>query len=126
MYASIDDYIRLYSDTELDRVTIEQSLEEASDEIDGLTYNRIRVKGFDRLTAFQQEKVKKAVCIQAKFINDYREMLSSPFSSYSINGVSMAFDGNNIVDVNGIKASKQAYTQLVQTGLARRNLDWWC
>ena len=126
MYASIEDFERLYSDTSLDYMTITQMLEQASEEVDGLTYNRIRVKGFDRLTVFQQEKVKRAVCIQAAFINEYSEMLTSPFSSYSINGVSMAFNGDNIVDINGIKASKQRYNRLVQTGLTRRNLDGWC
>ena len=126
MYASIEDFERLYSDTSLDYMTITQMLEQASEEVDGLTYNRIRVKGFDRLTDFQQEKVKRAVCIQSAFINEYSEMLTSPFSSYSINGVSMAFNGDNIVDINGIKASKQRYNRLVQTGLTRRNLDGWC
>lgn len=126
MYASIEDFERLYSDTSLDYITIMQMLEQASEDVDGLTYNRIRVKGFDRLTDFQQEKVKRAVCIQAAFLNEYSEMLTSPFSSYSINGVSMAFNGDNIVNINGIKASRQRYNRLVQTGLTRRNLDGWC
>ena len=37
-------------------------LEQASDEVDALCYGRIRSIGFDRLTPFQQDKIKKATC----------------------------------------------------------------
>ena len=41
-------------------------LQEASEKIDSITFNRIVAKGFDNLTKFQQEKVQKAVCYQAE------------------------------------------------------------
>ena len=93
------------------------ALDAASRDIDGLTFDRIVAVGFDRLTAFQQELVKRAVCEQAKFRSVYAELLASPFSSYSINGVAMQFDGAGIVERGGVKAPAHVMSLLRQTGL---------
>lgn len=125
MYSSVAEFIQLFPETELTDEKITALLEKASDEIDGLTFNRIVHRGFDNLTDFQKEKISKAVCYHADFIHNYDDMLSSPFSSYAINGVSMAFNGGNIAEQGGVKTIKAVYNLLAQTGLTRRNLDGW-
>lgn len=102
---------------------VQPLLPRACDEIDALCYGRIRRIGFDRLTSFQQEQIRKAVCEQLSFLHNYGDLLSSPFSAYSINGVSMQFDGLGVVERGGVKAPAQVLALLRQTGLACTRLD---
>ncbi|MBR5022373.1 MAG: hypothetical protein IKY18_04140 [Oscillospiraceae bacterium] len=95
-------------------------LQLASDAIDALCYGRIRKIGFDNLTEFQQEKVKKAVCLHAKFLLTYGDLLNSPLSSYGINGVSMSFDASKVVTQGGVTTNQAVMQQLRQSGLATR------
>lgn len=95
-------------------------LEQASDEVDALCYGRIRRTGFENLTRFQQEKVKKAVCYHAAFLADYGELVSSPLASYGINGVSMSFSADRTVTQGGVTTTNAVMTQLRQSGLATR------
>ena len=99
---------------------LERSLCLASDAVDALCYGRIRKVGFDKLTEFQQEKVKKAVCLHAKFLLTYGELLDSPLSSYGINGVSMSFDASKVVTQGGVTTNQAVMQQLRQSGLATR------
>ena len=55
---------------------IEYKLEKASEAIDSITFNRIVGTGFSNLTEFQQDKIKKAVCMQADFIEEYGQYFS--------------------------------------------------
>lgn len=98
--------------------SIERLLGEASDQIDRLTYGRIRRKGFENLTEFQQEMIKKAVCYQAEFLANYGDYLSSPLSGFSIGDVSLSFNDNQV----GVIADKRALDCLTQTGLTSRRL----
>lgn len=95
-------------------------LERASDEVDALCYGRIRKVGFSRLTPFQREKIKKAVCYHAAFLCAYGEELQSPLASYGINGVSMSFDSSRTVTQGGITTNNAVMAQLRQSGLASR------
>ena len=52
-------YKDIFGGTILPDVSINQSLERASDQINTLTYNRIVGKGFNNLTEFQKDKIKK-------------------------------------------------------------------
>lgn len=92
----------------------------ASDAVDALCYGRIRKVGFDNLTEFQQGKVKKAVCLHAKFLLTYGDLLDSPLSSYGINGVSMSFDASKVVTQGGVTTNQAVMQQLRQSGLATR------
>ena len=92
----------------------------ASDAIDALCYGRIRKVSFEKLTEFQQEKVKKAVCLHAKFLLTYGDLLNSPLSSYGINGVSMSFDASKVVTQGGVTTNQAVMQQLRQSGLATR------
>ena len=105
----------------LDEVTAKKLLEESSDQVDRLTYGRIRKKGFDNLTEYQQEMIKKAVCHQVDFLANYGEYLSSPLGGFSIGDVSLSFDKSN-QGAGGIIADKKTLDYLAQTGLTARRL----
>lgn len=92
----------------------------ACDEIDALCYGRIRRIGFDRLTSFQQEKVKKAVAAHLVFLIRYGDLVHNPLQSYGINGVSMTFDASRLETQGGVTTSSEAMAQLRQSGLAVR------
>lgn len=113
-----------YKDTfkgELEEIKVTKLLEEASDEVDKMTYGRIRHKGFENLTEFQQDRIKKAVCFQAEFISTYGEYLSSPLGGFSIGDVSLSFGKDNQGPC-GVMADKKTLNYLSQTGLSSRRL----
>lgn len=113
-----------YKDTfkgNLDEEMATKLLEEASDQVDRLTYGRIRRKDFENLTEYQQEMIKKAVCHQAEFINNNGEYLSSPLSGFSIGDVSLSFGKEN-QGPGGVIADKKTLDYLSQTGLTVRRL----
>lgn len=89
-------------------------LENASDDIDDLCFGRIRGKGFNNLTEYQQSLIKKAVCQQVEFIKKYGAFLESPVSSYSISKTSMTFDSKKI---NGVYTTDSIIKLLNRTGL---------
>lgn len=94
---------------------------EASRNVDTLTFNRIVAKGFDELTAFQQELVQEVVCKQADFLYNNADAIASILDKYSINGVSMEFgSGFNVVIENGLPIQRTVLSQLRQTGLCWR------
>ncbi|WP_243325634.1 hypothetical protein [Clostridium perfringens] len=99
--------------------TLENRLERAADQIDVLTYNRIIGIGFENLSPFQQDKIKKAVCLQAEFIEQYGEFINMPLSGYSAGSTSVSF---NRSIVNGITTTKEVINYISQTGLNSRRL----
>lgn len=105
----------------LEESVVNKLLEEASDEVDKLTYGRIRKNGFNNLTEYQQELIKKAVCYQAEFINSYGQYLNSPLGGFSIGDVSLSFSKEN-QGAGGIVADKKTLNYLSQTGLTSRRL----
>lgn len=121
-YANPEDFARYCPGEALAGEELTAALERAGDQVDGLCFGRIRRCGFDKLTAFQQEKIKKAVCLHAAFLSAYGDALESPLASYGINGVSMAFDPARLVSQGGVTTSREVYGLLVQTGLAHRGV----
>lgn len=101
---------------------LESRLRRACRDIDSLTFNRIVKAGFGNLTGFQKELIKEATQLHVDFCYENAELLSSPLSSYSINGVSMSFDSSKIVTVGGVTTSSEVYGLLMQTGLCCRRL----
>ena len=99
--------------------SINRKLERASNQIDTLTYNRIVGIGFDNLTEFQKDKVKKAVCIHAEFIEQYGAYIDTPLSGFSAGSTSVSFNTNK---VNGITTTQEVLNYLKQTGLTCRRL----
>src|SRR5690625_1550880 len=119
-YVDYEYYSNVYKGS-LDENTAKKVLDEASDQVDRLTYGRIRKKGFENLTEYQQEMIKKAVCYQAEFLANYGDDLSSPSSGFSIGDVSLSF-GKEKQDPGGIIADKKTLVYLAQTGLSTRRL----
>lgn len=105
-------------DNELDRL-----LAAASDDIDAMTYNRIGGDtGLPVLTVFQQEKIRRAVCVQADFRHDYADLLNNPLSSYGINGVTMQWDKSVLVRQGTTITTNAVIALLRQTGLTYRGV----
>ena len=119
-YATVEEYTELLPDAV--EVT-DTDLRQASRHIDTLTYNRIVAAGFDNLTQFQQEIIKEVCCRQAQFEVENEDAISSVLSSYSINGVSMAFGSSwNVFTEHGVAMRRDVYSLLQQTGLCCRLL----
>ena len=98
---------------------LDKKLERASEQINTLTYNRIIGIGFKNLTDFQKDKIKKAVCIHAEFIEQYGEYIDAPISGFSAGSTSVSFNTNKI---NGITTTQEVLNYLKQTGLTCRRL----
>lgn len=104
----------------LDAEDLAKRLKEASQQVDMLTFNRIRGKGFDNLTSFQQSVIKEVICQHVDFVYENQDVLDSVLQSYSINGVSMSFGQSwNIEVMNGVAMKRSTYELLKQTGLTR-------
>lgn len=100
---------------------LERYLRNASRHIDTLTYNRIVGRGISSLTAFQQDVIREAVCQQADFEYQNREIFDMILQGYSINGVSMQFGESwNVMIQKGIPVKRDIYELLCQTGLCCR------
>ena len=78
MYLTYEEYEAM-GGLELEADILPQ-LQTASDYIDRLTYNRIF--DFDKLTEFQQDKVKRACMVQAEFLYQNQDAVSSALDSY--------------------------------------------
>lgn len=121
-YATVSDFLKKYPNTPLQEREITAALAESSTDVDSLTFNRIRKVEFENLTEFQKEKVSEAVLLQANFRTENAELLQSPLSSYSINGVSMSFDGKSLVTCGDVLTTRSVTAALAQTGLMCRRL----
>lgn len=121
-YATVSDFLKKYPNTPLQEREIAAALAESSTDVDSMTFNRIREVGFENLTEFQKEKVCEAVVLQANFRTENAELLQSPISSYSINGVSMSFGGKNLVTCGDVLTTRSVTAALAQTGLMCRRL----
>lgn len=119
-YATVEDYVQIFP--EAPEISFEH-LRQASRHIDSLTYNRIVAAGFGNLTPFQKDIVKEVCCRQAQFEMENEDAISSVLSSYSINGVSMAFGSSwNVFTEHGVAMRRDVYSLLQQTGLCCRLL----
>lgn len=98
---------------------LNNKLEKASDQIDSLTFNRIVGIGFDNLTPFQQDKIKKAICIHADFIEQYGDYVNMPLTGFTAGSISLSFNAQKI---NGVTTTQEVVNYLSQTGLTCRRL----
>ena len=124
---SLETYVEetYYTETyggELSGSELTRRLYEASRHIDSLTYNRIVSTGFDNLTEFQQEVIRRTCCQLADFEAENEDLLESFLNSYSINGVSMGMDAGswNLQVAGGIALPGKLFEFLKQTGLCYR------
>lgn len=111
-----NEYLGTHTPEQLNRI-----LKTASQHIDTLTFNRIVGVGFENLTPFQQSVIREVCCQMADFMIENKDLIETTVSSYSINGVSMAFGDNwNVVTSQGIALSRSTFELLKQSGLTRR------
>lgn len=129
-YATGEYYSDIFKGNELPVGENERNeyLQEASEKIDSITFNRIVAIGFDNLTQFQQEKVQRAVCYQAEYIykNGYNdENKEADIASYSVLDISVNVKDKS--DSEKTRAEKEcmsekAYDLINKTGLTSRLL----
>lgn len=118
MMLTAAEYLTLSRDpAELTDTELERAIADAEEAINALTYNRITARGFDALTPYQQQRVKLAIARQVDFRRRYGELLDNPLASYSINGVSMAWDKSAIQQISGVQTCAEVTSPLMQTGL---------
>lgn len=121
MYADIEYYYMNYGGDRLTNGNIGKALQNASDLIDTLTFNRIA--SLEGLTTFQRGIVQRVTCQLADWLEDNRDAMESPYASYSVNGVSLTKGSTTgMKAVGGILIPERLYKELVKTGLCYRGL----
>lgn len=127
MYVDTDYYIANRKSSEPDpdcTKDIRELLDLAEMKIDEVTFNRIRGRGFENLTEFQKEKVRKAVCLQADYIQnnggEYTDTTAN-IESYSVLDINVTVSGKQTA-AERVGMDLLAYKLLEQTGLMRRAL----
>lgn len=120
-YATAVDYER-YGNGSVPTDKLDKFLEQASDEIDILTYSRIIGRGIDNLTQFQRDRVIKAVCQHADFRFQYGGFLDVPFSAFGAGSISMSFGKDQDSSSGGVQTSSAVLNLLRATGLMDRRL----
>ena len=118
-YVTAEYYKNTYGGTVIPDAELSRQLDKASDHIDSMTFNRIIGKGFEQLTPFQQDRIKKAVCVHVDFVYQYGPYLDMPVSGYSAGSISLSFKS---VEAGGIKTSEDVTNLLKPTGLTDRRL----
>lgn len=98
---------------------LNNKLEKATDQINSLTYNRMVGIEFDNLTEFQKDKIKKAICLHADFVEQYGSYIDMPLSGFTAGSTSVSFNANKI---NGVTTTQEVINYLNQTGLTCRRL----
>lgn len=126
-YATSEYYTDTFKGKLLPQNDEDRYLQEASEKIDSITFNRIVARGFDNLTKFQQEKVQMAVCYQAEYIleNGYNDENNEDIASYSVLDISV----NMKTDSKKTQAEKEcmsekAYDLINKTGLATKGFRY--
>lgn len=119
MYLTYEDYVKAGGKL-LTEENAEKHLQRASENIDTLTFNRIVGIGFENLTPFQQDLVKRTTFLQAEFLCENEDLTDTYVDSYSINGVSTSFGSKNLRRQDGVLFPATAWCVLEQTGLCRR------
>lgn len=120
LYVDEDYYSNTFNGSKLPDDDIEKYLELAQEKIDSITFNRIVRIGFDNLTDFQKEKVRKAICYQAEYILE-NGTETNDIASYSVLDINVSV-GNKKTTASLNNMSEVAYDLIHKTGLDGRLL----
>ena len=91
--------------------------------MDTLTFCRTNSRPFEEFSSFQADVIKRVVCELAEWQTENADIINSPYSSYSINGVSASWgNAKNISMINGEMVPTHLYSELVKTGLCYRGV----
>lgn len=88
-YAANDYYLNNYKGDMEDGDELTRMLKRASDIIDRATFGRIGKIGYDNLTEYQLNKLRRATCLEADYLHIYGGFIYSPVGSYSIGATSI-------------------------------------
>lgn len=123
LYITAEYYKTVYGGTVKDNLN--NRIFDACRHIDALTFNRLLGGGFERLSENQLEMIKTVCCKLIDFEYENEDLIKSSVTSYSINGVSAAFDTSkawNIKVLNGVAMPNDLYNMLETTGLCYRGI----
>lgn len=122
LYTDDNYYMNVYLGNIIEPKEIKRHLKLAQEKIDSITHNRIVKIGFDKLTDFQKQKIKEAVCAQADYIyeNGYSNENNSDVASYKVLDISVSMDSSNKKKTmaDELNMSNYAYDCILKTGLA--------
>ena len=123
-YADEKTYLSLadkygFKNVSSDPAEIRRNIALAQIKIDELTFGRIRQKGFENLTEFQQEMVSGAVCAQADHIAENGFDDGQSVESYSVLDISVSV-GDSKSESGRLGVSALALSLLRQSGLMER------
>lgn len=122
-YVDFEYYESTYGGNVITAENALRAFQNASDAVDALTYCRIVERGLDGLTPFQKGIVQRVVCGLADWQQENADMLDSPYSSYSINGVAATWGASqNVRNIGGTLIPSRLYAELVKTGLCYRGV----
>jgi hypothetical protein len=131
-YATINDFIILFPDSRAEERRLRLCLLMASEKIDEITFGRIIGRGIEKLTPFQQEKVKLATLLQTQYLLDKEDsggIDMADVSSFSVLDISVALDKDSKQNTKEIHPgmSNDAYGVINKTGLTNRGMSrrWW-
>lgn len=117
-YVDYEYYVNTYGGDRITASEAPMAFLAASNTIDSLTYRRIGSDDMEGLTAFQKGIVQNVTCALADWQVENNDLLASPYSSYSINGVNATWGKSAGVRlVSGVMIPNQLYAELVKTGL---------
>ena len=122
-YVDFEYYESTYGGNVITAENALRAFQNASDAVDALTYCRIVERGLDGLTPFQKGIVQRVVCALAEWQEEHGDMIDSPYSSYSINGVAATWGASrNVRNIGGTLIPSRLYAELVKTGLCYRGV----
>lgn len=123
-YATSEYYKNEFKGTLMTENDIDKYLQEATEKINSITFNRIVKIGFDNLTPFQKEKIQRAVCYQAEYIleNGYNNENKQNIASFSVLDISINVKDSNTKTIAEKECmSEIAYDLIHKTGLDSRS-----
>ena len=103
---------------------VEKYLSLAQEKIDSIIFNRIVRIGFDNLTEFQKDKVRKAICYEAEhiFTNGYNNENTNDISSYDVLDISINVREKSVkTEAEQENMCEIAYELIGKTGLTNRS-----
>lgn len=121
-YVDIDFYNQYSGLIDVDN--LERLLSKGSEMVDILTDNHIQhnselsyIDNFNKLNKRQQQIIKEVVCELIDYQFENKEIITSNYSSYKINGLDVSFDKTKLSKHNNIYISNKSYDKLYSTGL---------
>ncbi len=114
MYATPEYYTEEYGGTLISKDELEKKLKRAERNIDHLCFGRVKGKGFDNLTPYQQDLIQRATCLQADYLHQYGAYINSPMKSYTAGSTRVEMAN---VTCGGIATTQEIINLLEDTGL---------